>query len=258
MTGPLQHIRERVSALVYRYGWDTRCRNRCPARALGFLRPDGVRRSGPALLDVGCGRLGLAAFVRDRLVVGSDLQPPLEQMRRFTFVGSSATALPFRDRAFPAVACVDVLEHLSPRDRPDAIKECVRVAAHRVLIAFPSGERSRDCDRAYRQACQRHARPVPEWVEEHLRHEYPVVEAVAAQVRTAAASSGCVAKTRLSYCEPLAISRLVRAAAARSTLLYGLANVFFGMLWPLIPTPMVTNGYRAILLAELSPRDAGA
>jgi ubiquinone/menaquinone biosynthesis C-methylase UbiE len=168
-----------LRGFFYRYGWDTRCRNLCPARLLHAALPASMRRAGLALLDVGSGELGVSAFLRDVLVVGSDLAPPSGRNGRGRFVRSTATALPFRDRAFPAVSCIDVLEHLAPPQRLDAIRECVRVAAHAVVFAFPEGREARRCDEAFQRACVRCARPVPEWVAEHLRHEFPTAPALA-------------------------------------------------------------------------------
>lgn len=250
-------IRAFFSGLVYRYGWDTRCRNRCSARALQALLTNGEGGRGPVLLDVGCGKLGVATYLRKSFVVGSDLQLPVERAENFLFVRASATVLPFRDRAFPAVSCVDVLEHVEPRARLHIIRECVRVASGVVLLAFPSGQEARRCDVNYQQACQRRRRPVPDWVDEHLRYEHPVMEAVTEQVQQAAQAFGSRAQITVSFCEPLAVSYLVRAAAARSTFLYVLVNMVFGMCLPFVPQPHAKSSYRTILLAELFPRDNG-
>lgn len=238
---------------MYRYGWDTRCRNRCPARLLQAALPVASRRTHPALLDVGSGELGLSAFLRGLSIVGSDLQPSTGRDGHVNFVQSTATALPFHDGAFPAVSCIDVLEHLPPAHRAEAITECVRVASRVVLFAFPDGVRARTCDQAFREACRVRSRQVPVWVEEHLRHEYPVADGVAEHIRQAAASLGRRAQLTESACEPLAICRLVRAAASRSTLLYVLCNLWFGVWSFAIRAPQPGQGYRAVLVAELSP-----
>lgn len=247
-------IRQRLSALVYRYGWDTRCRNRCPAQALRPLLANGAGANGPALLDVGCGRLGVAACLRTTRVIGTDLKPPLDRATNFLFVGGSATALPFRDGAFPAVSCIDVLEHLPPEKRARVIEECVRVAARVVLFAFPNGERARRFDLEYRQACMKRHRSIPDWLEEHLQHEYPVAEMVVEQVGKAAAASGCTVSLTQSSCESLEIARLVRTAASRSTFLYTVVNGFFGLVAPLMPMAEPARSYRTVLVAELSPQ----
>lgn len=249
-------LRHRVSSFLYRYGWDTRCRNRCPAKLLSSRLAQPGSPSRLDLLDVGCGRLGVAAFLPNTVIVGSDILPPTETARHFTFVSSDATALPFCDRAFLAVSCVDVLEHLPPEARVQVIRECVRVASRLVLIAFPSGETARRCDVEYRQACEQRHRAIPAWVAEHLRYEYPVADAVAFQVQMAARAAGHAVRIWRSQCEPLAICRLVRAAAARSTALYAMANILFGILSPLILRPDATHSYRTILVAELSPLEA--
>ena len=242
-----------LRSFFYRYGWDTRCRNLCPARLLRTALPASSRSTHPALLDVGSGELGLSAFLRGLSVVGSDLQPSIGRNGRCSFVRSAATALPFRDRSFPAVSCIDVLEHLAPAHRAEAITECVRVASRVVLFAFPDGMRARACDQAFQEACRRHSRQVPAWVEEHLRHEYPVSDGVAEQVRQAAAQLDRRAQLTASACEPLAICRLVRAAASRSTLLYALCNLWFGLGAFLMRAPRPGEGYRTVLVAELSP-----
>jgi len=209
-------------------------------------------RSQPSLLDVGCGRLGVAAFLPHTKVVGSDVLPPTETAKHFTFVSGDATALPFQDRAFPAVSCVDVLEHLPPEARGQVIRECVRVASRTILIAFPSGERSRRFDLEYRQACANRRRPVPDWLEEHLRYEYPIAEQVADQVRRTAAQSGRRVSLTQFPCESLRVSRVVRAAASRSAFLYAIVNCAYGLSIRLIPTPHPAHSYRTILVAGLS------
>ena len=246
-------LRTRIERLFYRYGWDTRCRNLCPARALRARLAGLTRESSPVLLDVGSGQLGLSAFLRDVSMVSSDLQASNGHADGLRFVRSTATALPFRDRAFPAVSCIDVLEHLAPAQRAEAITECLRVASHVALFAFPDGARARECDQAFQEACRARSRQVPAWVEEHLRHEYPVSEGVAEQVRQAAVRFGRRAQVTASACEPLAICRVVRAAASRSTLLYALCNLWVGLCSPFMRAPRSGEGYRTVLVAELLP-----
>ena len=245
---------DRLEWLFYRYGWDTRCRNLCPARVLRRALPTTIPTDRPVVLDVGSGRRGLSAFLRDVPVVGSDLEPVSNGTgtTHAAFVQSTVTALPFCDRAFPAVSCIDVLEHLPPPQRLEAIRECVRVAAHAVVFAFPDGRDARRCDQAFQRACAQRARPVPAWVAEHLRHDLPTAQAVAEAIRDVAAASGRMARITSSACEPLAIARLVRAAAARSTALYVLANVLFGLGTPIVQWWSPARGYRAVLLAVFS------
>lgn len=250
----LSRIRHALSDTLYRYGWDTRCRNLYPARLLqGLLAENGaMSHHGPTLLDVGSGHPGLAAFLPNTRIVGLDARAPAEQDFPLPFIISDATALPFHDRAFPFVTCIDVLEHLMPETRIRAIKEMVRVASRCLLIAFPHSPQARECDLAFREACRRRARPVPGWLEEHLSHEYPTEEMTVAQVNAAAATMGRSATVTRRYCEPLPVCKFVRAAATRSTWLYVGANLACGLLLPTIAVRSAAHGYRTILIAELS------
>ena len=75
------------------------------------------------LLDVGSGENGLGDFLQSANVVGTDLCASAEGRNRRNFVQSSMTALPFSNQSFSAVAAIDVLEHLAPLMRDNAIAE---------------------------------------------------------------------------------------------------------------------------------------
>jgi len=235
-----------VRRLLYRFGWDTRSRHRMPVRILRKALAELRERSGPLVLDVGSGRAGLAAFMPDVDITGVDLQPPSEDLPNLTFAQGTITDLPFPDGSFPLVACIDVLEYLSLESREKAISELVRVASYGLLIACPHGQLARSCDREYEEALLERERPIPEWITEPQPHPYPTARGVAESVRRASGE----ATVSVSYCEPAWVSRLVRAAAARSALLYAAVNLCFGLLLPLIPEPSEETGYRMVLFAE--------
>ena len=81
----------------------------------------------------------------------------------------------------------------------------------------------------------------------HRAHPYPTDTALAESVRRANGD----ARISLSYCEPARICRLVRAAAARSDILYAAVNLLFGLLLPLMRQPSAATGYRMVLFAEV-------
>lgn len=248
-------MRDIFERVIYRYGWDTRCRNWVPARILRALLKQLPSQSEPILLDVGCGRIGMAAFLNGDNVVGVDVEPPLESVENFTFQPGTITDLHFPDKSFPVVSCIDVLEHLPLEARDRALDELVRVASRAVLVACPHGENGQACDAEFQSALESRGRPIPEWVAEHQRQEYPTTTKVAQKLREAAAASGRKAKITLSYCEPVQTCRFVRGAAARSDALYLAANLLLGLLLPLVPAPKSENSYRMVMLAELSPGD---
>lgn len=245
-------MHELLQRALFRYGWDTRCRNLIPARLLRSLMGGGSPPARPVLLDVGCGRIGLAGFLPDVPVVGLDVEQPVESAPNFTFRPGSVTALPFPDGSFPFVSCVDVLEHLPPDVRPLAVEELTRVASRAVLIAAPHGEAARRCDEEFRRDLTARRRPVPGWVDEHLGQAYPTGAEVVEQLKRAAAGRGRAVKISLSYSEPLSASRLVRRSAARSGALYTAVNFLMGVALPVIPEPREADSYRVIILAEFA------
>jgi len=248
----MQLIRHHFQRALYRYGWDTRCRNLVPAHILKEVLRDMPVRPEPMLLDIGCGQLGVAAFLPHVSVMGTDIDPPVASTPNLTFQQGSITALPFGDRSFPLVSCIDVLEHLSPQDRERGINELVRVATNAILVAYPQGKLAAAVDEEFRRACELHGKASPGWLIEHQRQPYPVNSTIVEQLKSAVSTSGRKATISLSYCEPASVSRIVRGAAARSNLLYAAINLFFGALLPFIPSPNDRNGYRTIALIELS------
>jgi SAM-dependent methyltransferase len=248
----MQVIRHHLQSALYRYGWDTRCRNLVPARILKAVLRDIPLRTEPMLLDIGCGQLGVAAFLPHVSVMGTDIDPPVASTPNFTFQLGSITALPFADRSFPLVSCIDVLEHLSLQDRERGINELVRVATDAILVAYPQGKLAADMDEEFRRDCELHGKASPSWLIEHQRQPYPVSSTIVEQLHTAVRATGRKAIISLTYCEPASVSRIVRRAAARSNFLYAAVNLFFGALLPLIRSPNDSNGYRAIALIELS------
>lgn len=244
-------MRSVINRTIFRYGWDTRCRNLVPARMLRKIL-DGVPVNGsPVLLDVGSGELGVSTFLNGVKSVGIDRDQPNNVPQGLVFHRGDITALPYFDKSFPVVSCIDVLEHLSVSSRETAIAELVRVASRAVLIACPHGKTATDCDEAFRSACEARGRLVPDWLTEHQSQSYPVDSQIVIDINKAASLSGRVAEVSLSYCEPAVICRTVRAAAARSTSLYVATNLLMGTVFRFVNLPNAENSYRVIALAEL-------
>lgn len=247
-------MKDRFKRAMYLYGYDTRCRNLTTARLLRSVLPDAQAQAGPALLDVGCGSLGVAAFLRGVEIVGVDKNVQAEGRAGFAFQRGDVTALPFLDRSFTLVSSIDVLENLPLALHEQAISELMRVASRALVIACPHGQTARNCDEEFRSACQAGSRPAPGWLSEHQKGNYPEASIVAEQVHKAATQTGRTAKVSISYCEPANVCRLIRAAAARSRWLYAAANLLFGALFNLLPAPDAGNSYRVIILAELASK----
>lgn len=100
------------------------CKGEISSRGIVRLFKHRLRAAG-RILDVGAGNGALAREVRRALgrdVVGLDLNARgPEQIR------ASVTAIPFADRAFDAIMCVDVIEHLPDVALKPGLVEILRV-----------------------------------------------------------------------------------------------------------------------------------
>lgn len=90
-----------------------------------------------SVLDAGCGRGHLSRFLKG---IGFDTQSCdladasvyLERLG-IPFKQCNLTKLDYEDKAFDAVVCVDVIEHLYESEIKDAISEMLRVGKHLFL-----------------------------------------------------------------------------------------------------------------------------
>jgi hypothetical protein len=135
-------------------------------------------RGSQTILEVGSGPQGLAHYLRDAAVVGTDIafgEAPAPNLRA---VIASAEALPFREAAFDIVVSSDMMEHLPEALRIPALREMLRVAARCALVGFPSGDTARRHDRAVERFARRIGIAQPRWLTEHLQHPYPTSAAL--------------------------------------------------------------------------------
>src|SRR4051794_25542134 len=154
-------LRAILRRLLFRYGWDTRGRHRTAARVLREATARRPLGAGPPLLDVGCGRAGMAAFLTETEVMGTDLEVPEETLPNRAFTQASITDLPFADGAFPYVACIDVLQELPLDVRERGIAEMVRVAREGLVIVAPQGQVAERADADFERALELRRAPVP-------------------------------------------------------------------------------------------------
>ena len=124
------------------------------------------------VLEVGSGSEGIARYLK-RGVVGVDRSFAAPVNRWLHAVRGSILSLPFPDRAFDYVVCVDTLEHLDRGDRPRAIAELIRVAGSRVIISGPAGGFAQWGDASYAEHITRLRRALPDWLRQHMEHGIP-------------------------------------------------------------------------------------
>jgi hypothetical protein len=238
--------------ILYKHNYLTGVRLRAAARIVRRFLDGGSTVSGPPVLDVGSCRYGVAAHLPGIPVHGADSIPPGPRMAPSAFIRADIKALPYCDRAFPVVCCIDVLEHLPIPERSPAIGELVRVARHLLVIACPHGATARECDGRFLEAFRARGSVPPDCLIEHQRQAYPDAESLAEQVRESALALGRSPVISLSYCEPISITRFLRGAAIRSPELYAFLNIVLGLFAPILPNPKGADGYRMVMSIEFT------
>jgi SAM-dependent methyltransferase len=147
----------------------------------GLVREAGAR----TVLDVGSGSRGLARWLPASLSVTAvdTTFDDYGAARRFAGRGARPVVgdvreLPFADRAFDAVAAVDLMEHVPPADRGRALDELARVTRRRLVVGCPVGARALQADRALSERLTASGRTPPGWIAEHLANGFPEADEI--------------------------------------------------------------------------------
>ncbi len=149
-----------------------------PDAALRYLPIVKLIRSDPRLktvLDVGSGTLGITPYLKRR-VVGVDVGFVGPQSSLLSQVKGTADKLPFAERTFDVVLCVDVLEHLPKTKRSQVICELLRVARKKVFIVVPCSSVARNEDLYFYHYFKRVMGKNDPFLKEHLKYGLPEVE----------------------------------------------------------------------------------
>jgi SAM-dependent methyltransferase len=137
-----------------------------------ILRKEGCR----TILDVGGGS-------------GRFFKRFLPEAESFTFdaeegdIIGDAKNIPFSDRSFDAVTCIDTLQYIGKADYKKVLSELTRVAKKCVVLSFPTDNpdvvaAEIECDDAYKKLFGRGNR----WLDEHIKLGLPNIEKVKAML----------------------------------------------------------------------------
>jgi len=137
------------------------------------------------VLEVGSGSLGIGPYFQKPLfAVDIDFSGP--NWPKLTKTKAQAQNLPFQNQSFDIALSIDVLEHMPPPSRPQAVSELLRVTKRAAIIAVPqshlSTQQDQDLDKLYKQ---KFAKPFP-FLSEHLTHGLPSQKQVLSWIKKAA------------------------------------------------------------------------
>ncbi len=132
--------------------------------------------------EVGSGSYGIGPYLK-RPFWGFDVNFAKKKSPFLRPVTSSATAIPKKFyQQFDAVLSVDMLEHLSLKDRPEAIKNMVNLTKKYLFLAFPSGLPASWGDRFLDWYYQKTHHEELGFLKEHRRYKLPKVEEIKKEV----------------------------------------------------------------------------
>lgn len=140
-------------------------------RVLRYLEARGVESA----LEVGSGASGLAAWWAGP-VTGVNLRFDGAPPPNLTTVTGSVFDLPFADRSHDAVVCTDVMEHLRPDRRAEALAELLRVSSRLVWVSFPCGADATTADRRLAHVARSIGTTEPGWLLDHMEHGLPTLD----------------------------------------------------------------------------------
>ncbi len=97
------------------------------------------------VLEVGSGGLGITPYI-GRRVVGLDIDFTEPIHENLIPVKGTSIEIPFADNSFPVVVSTDMLEHLSKKNRTEAIFEMLRIARKVLCLGVPCGKEAQSQD----------------------------------------------------------------------------------------------------------------
>lgn len=124
------------------------------------------------ILDVGSGSLGIAPYLKRR-VVGVDVnfrEPYSSYLKR---VKGLAYKLPFKNKAFDTSICVDTLEHINKKYRKRVISELIRVTKKKIYITMPIGSISEGEDKKLFNHLLGAKKWKDPYLEQHIKYGLP-------------------------------------------------------------------------------------
>lgn len=139
--------------------------------------------------DIGSGASGIAPYLKHRITgVDTDFSPKAHPL--LEPVNSSVLETPFDDRSRPCVISVDMLEHLPPAIRQQAVDELVRVSGKLLVLAVPAGRAAQEHDAEMAELYRRVRGAEFRYLREHVDNGLPDVAQLEDYVRRAMATHG--------------------------------------------------------------------
>ncbi len=203
------------------------------------------------ILEIGSGGLGIAPYLKKPVTgVDTDFLPPYDPL--LTKIKGSAVKLPLKNNSYDAVICVDMLEHISEGDRDKAIREMLRVARKKMIIAFPSGREAAAEDK-YLSAyyLSKFGSEYP-FLKEHLKYGLPDVKSICGIILKQAEMIGKKVLLQIRGNENIYLHRfLLKGFMTKSRIIDFIFRKAFLVLIPVFRLLNMEPNYRKIVIIDI-------
>jgi hypothetical protein len=211
-----------------------------------------VKAAGLAdqVTDIGSGSIGIAPYLKRPITgVDTDLGPSVHPLLHP--VNSSVLSTPFEDRSRPCVISVDMLEHLPPDIRQQAVDELVRIAGKLLVLAVPSGPAAEEHDRATAKAFRQARGAEFRYLTEHVANGLPTPEQLRAYVESSVERLGRKGEVELLPNANLKMRAFITRRWVRRAAVDKVAWVALTWLSPLLARVNWGTTYRQIAVLRL-------
>lgn len=125
-----------------------------------------------SILDVGGSLKELAGFLKIDNLKTADVQKGAD-------IIYDGKKLPLKDNSFETIVSLDTLEHIKKNQRQDFIKELLRVAKEKVVLAAPLGTKTHiDFEKSLLNKLKREKKKIPGYLKEHVVNGLPDLEEI--------------------------------------------------------------------------------
>lgn len=202
------------------------------------------------ILEVGSGSLGITPYLKKR-VDGIDVDFSGPQTPLLTQVKAKGVILPFHKNSYDAVIAVDVLEHLKPQSRAQAVHEILRVAKKLAVIVVPVGELSQKQDIELDRYWQKVFKSRNQFLEEHVENGLPQSNQILVDIDKAKRLLGKKASVKSRPLLNLFIRKLImKTWISKNKYIYYLYLKGYLLLLPILLRANFANCYRRIFVIE--------
>lgn len=149
------------------------------------------------ILEIGSGARGITPYIPFN-IVGADVSfedPIVGKLRPVYLKG---TKLPFSDKSYDCVICVDMLEHVANDERQSVIEEMLRVTKKRLFIAVPCGKSSEEQDKELDILYRKERGEPYRFLTEHVENGLPTKDDIEAYIKNGAARTNSAVHIRVA------------------------------------------------------------